>query len=502
MSSYPPTPQRKACNCEDPCISTDDVYYAGPNLPHSGINTYNVLTEVIEKLDAIYTVPTLQKVTEMGNLTTLPIIADSFVKIGGDGTNVLLDNGNVLPIGDLPIQITKTSELINDGQNGINPFITALDIPAFNPSNYDLDEFTNTGIDPFAHVSDIPSPLGYTPVNKAGDTMLGDLILNEDPSTALGAATKQYVDNIVSGINFHPPVVVATDVPLVATYDNGLAGVGATLTGPSVGALMIDGEFPAYLNRILVWKQVDAIENGIYDLTTVGDSVTVYQLTRSSDADNSPPGEIHYGDYTLVLSGDTNGGFGFICNTPGVIDIGITPINYIQFNAAQAVTAGYGLQELTPNVISINPAETQEKISLTTTGVTQDPSNNSTRLATTEYVDRQIGLVEPVSNITIESTSTIYTETQGVSGGNNYSQNGRNVMIQNLTTPISIISSGAASGFIASYTKLSQYGTNITFSNSGVTLIAPSGAVLNGAAGSTALLTKNGSTVYVLINNI
>lgn len=41
--------------------------------------------------------------------------------------------------------------------------------------------------------------LGYTPINKAGDTMFGDLILNQDPSTALGAATKQYVDRIESG---------------------------------------------------------------------------------------------------------------------------------------------------------------------------------------------------------------------------------------------------------------------------------------------------------------
>ena len=149
---YPPTPQRKSCDCSDPCISTDDVYYAGPNLPNSGVNTSDLLTEVIEKLDAIYAVPTLQRVTEMGNYTTLPIIADSFVKIGGDGTNLLLDDGTVLPIGDLPASVTETSQLINDGEDGINPFITALDIPAFNPSDYDLDEFTNTGIDPFAHV--------------------------------------------------------------------------------------------------------------------------------------------------------------------------------------------------------------------------------------------------------------------------------------------------------------------------------------------------------------
>lgn len=36
-------------------------------------------------------------------------------------------------------------------------------------------------------------------LDKAGDTMTGALILNANPSTALGAATKQYVDSAVSG---------------------------------------------------------------------------------------------------------------------------------------------------------------------------------------------------------------------------------------------------------------------------------------------------------------
>ncbi len=36
--------------------------------------------------------------------------------------------------------------------------------------------------------------LGYTPVNRAGDTMTGALVLHADPAAALGAATKQYVD--------------------------------------------------------------------------------------------------------------------------------------------------------------------------------------------------------------------------------------------------------------------------------------------------------------------
>ena len=38
------------------------------------------------------------------------------------------------------------------------------------------------------------SALGFTPVNKAGDTMTGLLVLSADPAAALGAATKQYVD--------------------------------------------------------------------------------------------------------------------------------------------------------------------------------------------------------------------------------------------------------------------------------------------------------------------
>jgi hypothetical protein len=42
--------------------------------------------------------------------------------------------------------------------------------------------------------ADVSSALGYTPVNKAGDTMAGALILSADPLVNLEAATKHYVD--------------------------------------------------------------------------------------------------------------------------------------------------------------------------------------------------------------------------------------------------------------------------------------------------------------------
>ena len=198
------------------------------------------------------------------------------------------------------------------------------------------------------------SSASSTYVAKSGSTMTGSLVLNADPSVALGAATKQYVDNISAGINFHSPVNVATTANLSATYLNGSGGAGATLTATSNGALVIDSQSMSATQRVLVWQQSSGIENGIYNVTDAGSPTTPFILTRSADADNVPPGEIIYGDFVLTLSGTLYGGFGFICNSPGTITIGTTSISYIQYNVAQAVSAGYGLQELTANVLSVD----------------------------------------------------------------------------------------------------------------------------------------------------
>jgi hypothetical protein len=201
---------------------------------------------------------------------------------------------------------------------------------------------------------DVTTALGYTPVNKAGDTMLGFLTLNADPTSALHAATKQYVDNLSGGINFHAPCHVATTGNLSATYINGVSGVGATLTSTVNAALVIDTHTLAVNDRVLVWQQSAGLENGIYSVTDAGSPTTPWILTRATDADNSPAGELQNGDFTFIQVGATYGGFGFILNTTGTITVGVTAINYVQFNAAQVVAAGFGLQELTPNVLSVD----------------------------------------------------------------------------------------------------------------------------------------------------
>jgi hypothetical protein len=252
---------------------------------------------------------------------------------------------------------------------------------------------------------DVTTALGFTPVDKAGDSMTGFLTLNNNPTSALHAATKQYVDNIAAGINFHSPCHVATTGNISATYSNGVSGVGATLTATAVGVLSIDTHSPVVTDRVLVWQQTSGLENGIYEVSDVGSSLTPWVLIRAIDADNSPLGELANGDFAFIQQGFTYGGYGFILNTTGTITIGITSINYVQFNAAQVVTAGYGLQELAPNILSVDTSI------ISTGGGTATGSNTGDNAINSLYS----GLISNASHTGDATGSTVLT-VKGING--------------------------------------------------------------------------------------
>lgn len=219
-----------------------------------------------------------------------------------------------------------------------------------------LDYDDNTGaisVDPseFA-LSAVGAPTGNVDFATYKITNLGA------PTSANDAATKAYVDNTTAGLNFHAAVHAATTANLDATYANGTGGVGATLTANANGALVVDGHTLNANERVLVKNQTAGLENGIYAVTATGDISNPWVLTRATDADNSPSGEVAYGDFTFVQQGSTNAGFGYIVNTTGTITIGTTAISYIQFNAGQVVVAGNGLTESTPGTLAINTAVT------------------------------------------------------------------------------------------------------------------------------------------------
>ena len=168
------------------------------------------------------------------------------------------------------------------------------------------------------------------------------------PASANDLVNKTYVDTIVaSGIHFHEPVRVEAPINLNATYNNGTAGVGATLTNAGTQvALVIDGITMVVADRVLVYEQTDETENGVYVVTSIGSGATNWVLTRSNDTDTygfAGPDTLSEGSTFFVQEGATGAGETYTCNTIGTITFGTTNITFAQISSAQIYSAGTGL---------------------------------------------------------------------------------------------------------------------------------------------------------------
>jgi hypothetical protein len=204
------------------------------------------------------------------------------------------------------------------------------------------------GIEASADVTDTTNVSSAGALMRTGGTMTGNLILNADPSTSLGAATKEYVDTIAAaGLHYHDPVRVEKEGNLNVTYDNGTAGVGATLTNAGTqAALVIDGVTMVLNDRVLVYEQADATQNGVYTVTDIGSASTNWVLTRSTDTDSyapSDPNSFGKGDAFFVLEGNAGAGELYVMNTEGSITFGTTNITFTQVASTAVYTAGNGL---------------------------------------------------------------------------------------------------------------------------------------------------------------
>ena len=175
-----------------------------------------------------------------------------------------------------------------------------------------------------------------------------------DPVGAQDACTKSYADAIASGLLLKQAVRLTTDADLPAsTYNNGAAGVGATLTGDAVGILTIDGEDVVLNDRLLIKDQAAALENGIYECTTEGTAGVAFVLTRTTDNDTSA--EI-LSSFCFTREGTVNGTYGFVNTNSAAINVGVDDINWTQFSSAGNITAGAGMVQA-GNVFNIQTAD-------------------------------------------------------------------------------------------------------------------------------------------------
>jgi hypothetical protein len=179
--------------------------------------------------------------------------------------------------------------------------------------------------------------LGASSLVLAG---LTTVTVTQDPTTSLQLATKQYVDNTVSTVSnttYHLAVTSATTAALTATYSNGTAGVGATLTNAGAqAAFSIDSYSPTATSRVLIKDQASALQNGIYTVTTVGTGSTNWVLTRATDFDTpgTGPNFIQTGAAVYISDGTINGATSWLMNTTGTITVGTTALNWTQISSA------------------------------------------------------------------------------------------------------------------------------------------------------------------------
>lgn len=354
--------------------------------------------------------------------------------------------------------------------------------------------------------------LGATSLTLAG---LTSVTLTQDPTLDLQAATKQYVDTQVSaGIHFHQPVRVEAPLNLNATYDNGTAGVGATLTNAGTqAALVIDGITVNVADRVLVYEQTTQTQNGIYVVTSVGSGSTNWVLTRSSDADtfvSASPDGLSEGSTVFVQEGTTGAGETYTCNTQGTITFGTTAITFAQISSAQIYSAGTGLT-LTGTQFSLTTpvATTLGGTGLTTFGAANRAiySSGTTTLVAgtlpsaaggtghTSYTDGQI-LIGKSSDGTLNKG----TITGGTGISINYSSLYNTITVVNTAPDQTVSITGGGTTVVSgsypnfSITSADQYvGTVTSVSGTGTV----NGLTLTGTVTSSGSLTLGGSLTGV-----
>jgi len=193
-----------------------------------------------------------------------------------------------------------------------------------------------------------------------GSRDFSGVVVGVTPTLDSHLATKGYVDTVAEGLHPKAAVRVATAADLPAYTKTG-TGVGAYLEADANGSINtggIDGVTDLTVGDRILFKNAAAgaetadADNGVYEVTVVGDAGTPWKITRTTDFDGSPVSEVQGGDFMFVQEGTANADSGWVLITNGTITVDTTPLAFSQFSGAGMVTAGTGLTK-TGNTINV-----------------------------------------------------------------------------------------------------------------------------------------------------
>ena len=308
-----------------------------------------------------------------------------------------------------------------------------------------------------------------TLTNIANASLTNSSVTVGTTAIALGASSLT-----LGGLHVHAACAAATTGTLASitggtvTYNNGTAGVGATLT-LSVALTVLDGYTLLNGDRVLVKNEATQANNGIYTWATGG---TV--LTRATDFDTAA--EMASGDFTFVTNGTLYANTGWVQTDPVTV-VGTSPVTWVQFSGAGAYTAGTGL----------TLAGTQ--FSITNTAVTAGAYGSATQVGT--FTVNAQGQLTLAGNTTVTpavgSITGLGTGVATALAVNTGSTGAFAVMgsAASFTTVASTIATGTAPFTVASTTQVA----NLNAATAGTATNATNTAITAATSGATNYLT-------------
>lgn len=326
-----------------------------------------------------FSTPTLQTVTNNGNETTNDMVIrvnnDKFIKFVASTSSIqiwdktIAEFQPILEINDEDHQIYSFSDLgeyiLSPGSlqlKGSDNLGWNLGSKEFRYFNYNLNkefkfsvpeilndnrliEWRDRGGVP-AFIDEIPSVSGYAPLS--GATFTGDVQVPSIPAGANSATSKNYIDNLITGITWKNAVKCST------TANHSLSGT-ANVDGVTVPAG----------TRVLVRFQTNSAENGIY-ITASG------AWTRATDCDSA---EELTQSTVLVTSGTLYKNTQWTQNNT-ITTVGTDAVTFVQVAGAGTYTNGTGI-DLTANVFSVDSSVTRNSSTQTLTNKTIDGASNT-----------------------------------------------------------------------------------------------------------------------------
>lgn len=329
--------------------------------------------------------------------------------------------------------------------------------------------------------SDVTGVLGYTPVNKAGDTMSGVLDMGGNvvsnvgtPIAGADAVTKNYVDQMSTGLSWKLSVRTAT------TGDIALTGL-QTLDGVSVAAA----------DRVLVRAQTVATENGIYVA-----SAGAWARATDLDAPNESRAATMFVEEGTTLANTA------WTQTTEVVVIGTDAMSFTQFAGAGSYSAGTGLT-LTGNSFALSsPVSTAlGGTGLSSIGSANQVTGVNAAGSALEYKTVQAGagasVTQGVGTITVANTGVLSTL---AGAGISVSSATGDVTIAN-TGVLSVVASGAGISAATVAGAVTVTNTGITSAVAGTGVSISGGGVGAVTFDNTGVVTLVGTTNQVAVAN-